>query len=169
MENPGEQQNCNKQPPRPHTKGPGTSKGNAQGRRAPEHQDCCVDLILTIRRISGYDTTTPLFLATHPCWRGILEGVMEGIAKETVPPFLFIGEYMTGEANRKGRVQDSAQRAWLLSACPASLVTWAWRIITLLVPTSRSSSNLHFPLSLCGHHAIGIQVRSLLPSLSSLF
>lgn len=141
-------------------------KGNAQRGGMPReggHQTIRavgVDLILTIRRICGYDTTIPLFLAKHPCWRGILEGVMDGKAKETVPLFLFIGEYMTSEANRKGRVQDSAQRVWLLSARPASPATWAWRSITLFVPTSGSSSNLRFPLSLCGHHAVGIQAHS---------
>lgn len=157
--NPGEQQNCNKQPPGL------TQRGLAPARGTPReggHQNIKavgVDLILTIRRISGYDTTIPLFLATHPCWRGILEGVMDGKAKETVPFFLFIGEHMPSEANRKG-----VSRTLLKERGSFQHVLLPWR------PGHGGSSRFLFPLPgllptftshcPCGHHAIRTQVHS---------
>lgn len=91
---------------------------------------------------------------------------MDGKAKETAPLFLFIGERVTREADRKGHPAHSAPRVWLLFSKPSSPGRRCVEDLILLAPTSTSSSHLHFPLSLCVSAYVGTQAHSTVADFS---
>lgn len=133
--------------PPPHKEGLAPVRGMSSEGEHQTNRAVAVDLILTIGKTSGHDMTIPLFLAKHPCWRGILEGLKDGKTKKTAPLLLIMGECMTSEENRKG-VLETAQSMTPVQHVQLPWRIWARRIVPLLIPTSGSSSSLRFPLSL---------------------